>query len=279
MRLDATKKMSKQAVLRGLRRVVVKVGTALSYDPKRGIDDRHLRALATEIASWRKKGVQVVLVASGAIGAGMAQLGLRQRPKRLRDKQAVAAVGQAYLVELLRRAFARHRVKVGQVLLTRRDIASGSSQANAQATLETLLRMGVVPVINENDTVAVEEIRFGGNDPLAALVSVLVGADLLLILTDVDGLYSGDPRRDPKAERVPLLRGVDAAWMRVATGGGSAVGTGGMLTKLQSARQVNARGIHVAIARGNKPRVMTRVLQGQDEGTLIVAPKRAKRKP
>ncbi len=272
MRPKAIPKLERHSVLRDVRRVVVKVGTALSYDPRRGIDARHLRALAGEIAWWRRKGVQTVLVASGAIGAGMAILGLRQRPKRLRDKQATAAVGQAYLMELLRQAFAKHALNVGQVLLTRRDIEGGSSQANARATLETLLRMGVVPIINENDTVAIEEIKFGGNDPLAAQVSTLVDADLLLILTDVDGLFTGDPRRDARATRVPLLVGVSSKWMQVAKGRGSVVGTGGMLTKLQSARQVNALGVHVAIARGSKRQVMTRVLQGKDEGTLFVAP-------
>lgn len=265
-------KVDREQLMAGVRRMVVKIGTSLSFDPKKGIDPRHVRALAEEIAGLRKRGLEVVMVASGAIGAGMHRLGLRQRPTVMRDKQATAAVGQVYLMELLADQFARHGLNAGQVLITRQDLESGPRYFNARNTLEALLKMGVVPVINENDTVAVDEIKFGDNDRLAAQACNLVKADLLVILTDVDGLHTGDPRKDPKARRVPLVTRITADLRATAGGQGSLVGTGGMVTKLLAARIATRNGEHVVIARGSKRGVLGRVLAGEDEGTLFVAP-------
>jgi glutamate 5-kinase len=264
--------VDRKKLMAGVRRVVVKVGTSLSFDPIKGIDPRNLQALAAEIAGLRQRGLDVVMVTSGAIGAGMHRLQLTARPKVMQEKQATAAVGQAYLMELVAKVLARFNLNVGQVLITRQDLESGPRYFNARNTLETLLRMGVVPVINENDTVAVDEIKFGDNDRLAAQVCNLVGADLLVILTDVDGLHSADPRKDPRAKRVSLVTKITKSLQASAGGIGSLVGTGGMVTKILAARIANASGEHVVVAKGSKRNVLTAILKGQDEGTLFVAP-------
>jgi glutamate 5-kinase len=262
----------RKSLMASVRRVVVKVGTSLSFDPVKGIDPRNLEALAAELAQFRQKGLDVVMVTSGAIGAGMHRLRLSARPQGMKEKQATAAVGQVYLMELVARAFARFGLNAAQVLLTRQDLESGPRYFNARNTLETLLSMGVVPVINENDTVAVDEIKFGDNDRLAAQVCNLVGADLLVILTDVDGLHNGDPRKNPKARRVPLVKAITKKLQASAGGVGSLNGTGGMVTKLLAARIANASGEHVVIARGSKRGVLSAILGGKDEGTLFLAP-------
>jgi glutamate 5-kinase len=264
--------VDRKKLMGGVRRVVVKIGTSLSFDPKKGIDPRNVQALAVEIAGLRKKGLDVVMVASGAIGAGMHRLKLAARPSVMQDKQATAAVGQVYLMELLASQFSRYGLNAGQVLLTRQDLESGPRYFNARNTLEALLRMGVVPVINENDTVAVDEIKFGDNDRLAAQVCNLVKADLLVILTDVDGLHTGDPRTDPKARRVPVVTKITSRLQASAGGQGSLVGTGGMVTKILAARIATKNGEHVVIARGSKRGVLGAILNGQDEGTLFLGP-------
>jgi len=270
--------VDRKALMSGVRRVVVKIGTSLSWDPKKGIDPRNVQALAREIAGLRKKGLEVVMVASGAIGAGMFRLKLPKRPTVMQEKQATAAVGQVYLMELLADQFGRYGLNAGQVLITRQDLESGPRYFNARNTLDSLLKMGVVPVINENDTVAVDEIKFGDNDRLAAQVCNLVKADLLVILTDVDGLHTGDPRRDPKARRVPLVTRITSGLQATAGGQGSLVGTGGMVTKLLAARMATRNGEHVVIARGSKRGVLTAVLGGRDEGTLFLAPAQPREK-
>jgi glutamate 5-kinase len=264
--------MNRKPLMAGVRRVVVKIGTSLSFDAKKGIDPRNLEALAAEIAGLRRQGLEVIMVTSGAIGAGMYRLKLGQRPRIMQEKQATAAVGQVYLMELVAKVFARFSLNVGQLLITRQDLESGPRYFNARNTLETLLKMGVVPVINENDTVAVDEIKFGDNDRLAAQVSNLVGAELLIILTDVDGLHSADPRKDPRAKRLSLVTKITGKLQATAGGQGSLVGTGGMVTKLLAARMANASGEHVVIAKGSKRGVLTSILKGQDEGTLFLAP-------
>lgn len=263
--------VDRRALMAGVRRVVVKIGTSLSWDAKRGIDPRNVKALAAEIAGLRKRGIEVVMVASGAIGAGMHRLKLPSRPTLMQDKQATAAVGQVYLMDLLAREFNRFGLNAGQVLISRQDLESGPRYFNARNTLDSLLKMGVVPVINENDTVAVDEIKFGDNDRLAAQACNLVKADLLVILTDVDGLHTGDPRKDPKAKRVPLVTKITAGLQASAGGQGSLVGTGGMVTKILAARMATRSGEHVVIARGSKRKVLGAILAGKDEGTLFLA--------
>jgi glutamate 5-kinase len=262
--------LKRKEIVSGARRVVVKIGTSLSFDPKKGIDPGNLRRLATEISGLRKKGVEVVMVTSGAIGAGMNRLGLKSRPRTIKDKQAVAAVGQVYLMDLLSSAFLTKGLSLGQVLLTRQDLESGPRYFNARNTLETLLSIGAVPVINENDTVAVDELKFGDNDRLAALVTNLVQADLLVILTDVNGLYTADPRKNKRARLVPLVKEITSKLEAAAGGEGSIAGTGGMITKLLAARMCVKNGEHCVIASGRRAGVLSKILAGAEEGTLFL---------
>src|SRR5258708_3803174 len=265
-----SQKIRKDAVL-GIRRVVVKLGTSLSFDPVKGIDPGNLRRLAAEIATLRRQNKEIVMVISGAIGAGMNRLKLKERPRSIKEKQATAAVGQVYLMDLISSVFSSKGLSLGQVLITRQDLESGPRYFNARNTIEALLSMGVIPVINENDTVAVDEIKFGDNDRLAALVTNLVRADLLVILTDVAGLFTADPRKDKKASRVPLVKEITSKMQASAGGEGSIAVTGGMVTKLLASRMCNKNGQHCVIASRRRPGGVSKVLAGEDEGTLFLA--------
>jgi glutamate 5-kinase len=237
---------------------------------ERGLGLPKIEALADQIARTAAGGGVPVVVTSGAIAAGSARLKLPRRPRSIPEKQAAAAVGQSHLMAAWEQAFAHHGLEVAQVLLTGGDLADRRRFTNAQNTLAALLDYGVVPVINENDTVAVDEIRVGDNDTLSATVAVLVGADLLVILSDVDGLYTGDPRHDPRASLVPTVRGVDAEIIECAGGTTSAVGTGGMRTKLVAARRVTDFGIPLAIASGQDAGNIARLLAGEAIGTIFL---------
>jgi glutamate 5-kinase len=263
--------LERKKLFSGVKRVVVKIGTSLSFDPKTGIDPVNLQRLAAEISTLRKKGVEVVMVISGAIGAGMNRLNLKTRPRAMKEKQAVAAVGQVYLMDLLSSAFAIKGLNLGQILLTRQDLESGPRYFNARNTLESLLSIGAVPVVNENDTVAVDEIKFGDNDRLAALVTNLVRADALVILTDVAGLFTADPRQNKKARLVPLIREITSKLEASAGGEGSLAGTGGMITKLLAARMCVRNGVHCVVASGRKTGVLSKILSGAEEGSLFLA--------
>ena len=250
----------------GARRLVVKIGSSSLTSVGGGIDDTRLDALVDALAHRREAGAEVVLVSSGAIAAALAPLGLGRRPQDLATLQAAASVGQGLLVARYTAAFARHGVTVGQVLLTADDVVRRGHYRNAQRTLSRLLALGVVPVVNENDTVATEEIRFGDNDRLAALVAHLVQADALVLLSDVDGLYDGHPAQ-PGARLVADVRG-DADLERVDLGraGGAGVGTGGMATKVEAARIATASGVPVLVAAAGD---VDRALTGADVGTLF----------
>jgi glutamate 5-kinase len=261
--------MSRNA-LKKVRRLVVKVGTTQVADPKTGVRRAALAKLAAEVASLRRLGIQTVLVSSGAIGLGMHQLGLKARPRSIPEKQATAAVGQVCLMEAYQKALGRHSLEAAQVLLTRRDLEGDAGTKNARNTMETLLSMGAVPVINENDTVAVEEIKFGENDYLSALVAQFCRADLLVILTDVDGLYEEDPRANDGAKLIREVAKVTDLHEKKAGGAGSHLGTGGMGTKLKAARLATQSGALVVIANGSKPSVLTKIVEGKDEGTVFL---------
>ena len=229
------------------RRVVVKVGSS-SITQRGSIDDVFVESLVEVLARRRAAGVELVLVSSGAIAAGLTPLGVRGRPRDLATLQAAASVGQGALMHRYTEVFARHEVVVGQVLLTADDVVRRSHYRNAQRTLYRLLEMGALPVVNENDTVATDEIRFGDNDRLAALVAHLVHADLLVLLSDVDGLYDGDPRREG-ARLVADVRGeADLRGVRLGRPGGAGVGTGGMRTKVEAARIATGAGVPVVLA-------------------------------
>jgi glutamate 5-kinase len=255
----------------GTRRVI-KVGTSLLRGtPERGTD-AVIGDLATSLSGLWRRQEPVVLVTSGAVGLGCHALGHGQRPSELEALQAAAAVGQGRLMTLYDQAFARHGRCVAQVLLTRSDLGSRQRYQNACRTLEQLLAWGVTPVINENDTLATEELRFGDNDTLSALVAVAVGADELVLLTDIDSLYSGDPRSDAEARPIPVVNSLEEleALSGAAKGGGR-WGTGGMTTKLAAARIATASGIQVRLADGRDPQVLEQLLAGDAVGTLFRA--------
>ncbi|HLE44831.1 MAG TPA: glutamate 5-kinase [Methylomirabilota bacterium] len=251
-----------------IRRVVVKVGSGLVADAGIGPDPARIGRLAADLAAIAARPLEVALVSSGAIASGTARLGLRQRPRSIPEKQAAAAAGQVALMWHYERAFAAHGRRVAQILLTQEDISHRARYLNARNTLLTLLGYGVLPIINENDTVAVEEIKVGDNDNLAALVAYLVEADLLVLLSDTDGLYTGDPHRDPTARRIELVETITPEMERLA-GAQGPLGTGGMVTKLQAAQKAMAAGIPMVIADGRHAGVLDAILRGEPVGTYF----------
>ena len=261
-------------VLREARRVVIKVGSSLVTNEGRGLDEaaigewcRQMALLAREPGTHR----EVVMVSSGAIAEGMKRLGWAQRPKEVNELQAAAAVGQMGLAQMYETKLREQGMHSAQVLLTHADLADRERYLNARSTLLTLLRLGVVPVINENDTVVNDEIKFGDNDTLGALVANLIEADLLVILTDQKGLYTADPRRDPEARFVHEARAGDEALEAMAGGVGSSIGRGGMITKILAAKRAAGSGASTVIAWGREPDVLLRLAQGERIGTLLVA--------
>ncbi|MET8577561.1 glutamate 5-kinase [Streptomyces sp. NPDC005012] len=253
----------------GARRIVVKVGSSSLTTAEGGLDADRVDALVDVLAAGRDGGERdIVLVSSGAIAAGLAPLGLRRRPRDLARQQAAASVGQGLLVARYTASFARYGVRVGQVLLTADDTSRRAHHRNAARTLDKLLAMGAVPVVNENDTVATDEIRFGDNDRLAALVAHLVHADLLVLLSDVDGLYDGDPSR-PGTSRLSEVRGPeDLAGVEIGSAGRAGVGTGGMVTKVEAARIAAEAGIPVVLTSASQA---ADALKGRDTGTYFHA--------
>jgi glutamate 5-kinase len=259
---------SARPALSPCRRVVVKVGSGLVTAAGRGADPARIAALADDIAAVRRDR-EVVLVSSGAIATGMARLGFGERPRSIPDRQAAAAVGQSALMGHYEAAFGRHQIRVGQVLLTAEDIGRRSRYLNARNTLEALLRLGAVPVVNENDTVAVEEIKVGDNDTLSALVAALVDADLLVLLTDVAGLYTGDPSVDAGARKLDTVEAITEDITRLAWSRPGGVSVGGMATKLAAAEKAGLSGIPMVIASGHEPRGLQRLLAGEPLGTFF----------
>lgn len=263
------------SVLRDARRIVVKVGSSLVTDEGRGLDEAAIGEWSRQLAALVRGdgGVkrEVVMVSSGAIAEGMKRLGWTTRPREIHELQAAAAVGQMGLAQMYETKLREHGMGSAQVLLTHADLADRERYLNARSTLLTLLRLGVVPVINENDTVVNDEIKFGDNDTLGALVANLVEADALIILTDQKGLYTADPRRDPAAQFVHEARAGDLALEAMAGGAGSSIGRGGMITKILAAKRAAGSGASTVIAWGREPDVLVRLVQGETLGTLLVA--------
>lgn len=255
-----------------VRRVVVKLGSGTVTDPGGGLRLSTIRALAAQLSNaLAADGVSFVVVTSGAIAAGREKLGMTERPRTVSLKQAAAAVGQTSLMRAYERAFEKRGRHVAQLLLTHDDFESRERYVNARNTLLALLARGIVPIVNENDTVATEEIRLGDNDHLATLVTQMIGADLLILLTDSDGLQTKDPHRHPDARRIPVVENLDDASVLAAVGRrGSSAGTGGMASKLRAARVLSASGIPVVIASGLSRRSILDILGGRDTGTLIL---------
>ncbi len=261
----------RRSLVADAHRLVIKVGSSLLTNDGRGIDRDAVSRWVEQIVELRKSGKDVVLVSSGAIAEGMQRLGWTRRPAAIHELQAAAAVGQMGLVQAYEAAFARFGVHTAQILLTHEDLADRRRYLNARSTLFTLIGLSVIPIINENDTVTTDEIRLGDNDTLGALVTNLIDADVLILLTDQPGLYTADPRKDPKATLLERGRAGDAALEAMAGGAGSAFGRGGMLTKVLAAKRASRSGASTVIADGREDRVLTRLAAGEPIGTELVA--------
>jgi glutamate 5-kinase len=253
------------------KRIVVKVGSSLVTNDGRGLDHAAVARWAAQIADLKRGGKETVLVSSGAIAEGIKRLGWNARPSAMHELQAAAAVGQMGLVQAYESAFAQFGLHTAQILLTHDDLADRRRYLNARSTLVTLLALDVIPIINENDTVTTDEIRFGDNDTLGALVTNLIEADVLVLLTDQDGLYTADPRRDPAATLVRNARAGDPHLEAMAGGTGGTLGRGGMLTKVLAAKRAARSGASTVIACGREENVLTRLAAGEDIGTSLVA--------
>lgn len=253
------------------KRIVIKIGTSTLTDEGGHLNLPHLRILVEQVVQMSQQGREIILVTSGAVGAGMGKLGLKTRPQSIREKQATAAVGQTFLMRHYEELFNEFGFNVAQILLTQEDMRTRERYLNARNTIMTLLEYKVIPIINENDTVAVDEIRFGDNDTLSALVASKVEADLLIILSDVAGLYTADPRKDKTAEMIHTVDVIDEEVEKIALKStGSTRGVGGMYTKIQAAKIATASGVMVVIADGMKPAILTDAFQGDDIGTKFL---------
>ena len=255
--------------LKSISRLVVKLGTGVLTDSRKQIDPAQLEQLVAQVAALRKSGKEIVIVTSGAVGAGMGALGYQKRPNELAELQACAAIGQTRLMAIYAELFAKHDLHVAQVLLTHEDLEHHERHLNARNTLVTLLGRGVVPIINENDAVSFTEIKFGDNDKLSALVASLLPADLLVILTTVDGVIENFSKSNPKT--ISLIEQIDSTIEKLAGGTTSETAVGGMASKVQAAKIVVRSGIPLVIASGKKKNVLAKILAGENEGTLFVA--------
>jgi len=262
----------RKEVLKKVKRVVIKIGSRVLTDADGALDFAVFGRICDGIAVLRGKGLQVILVSSGAIAAGRSELGLVGRPRTIPQKQAAAAIGQTRLMQAYERCLAPHGLKPAQILLTSEDLGSRLRFLNARATLDALLGFGIIPVINENDTVVVDEIKFGDNDNLSALVTNVAEAHLLLILTDVDGLFSADPGANPDAQLIPLVKGITREVERLAGGSGSGVGTGGMATKVAAAKKAGKNGVPTILVPGKREGIIAEALAGGEVGTLFLPP-------
>jgi len=259
---------------RSVNRVVVKVGTSTVAYSNGRLNLRRLEQLVRVLSDLHNRGVQVVLVTSGAVSAGMAALKLPERPKKLPMKQAAAAVGQSELMNIYSRLFAEYGITVAQLLLTKDVIDSSLTRENAENTFRALLELGAVPVVNENDTVSVFELQhitaFGDNDTLSANVASLCDAQLLVLMSDIDGFYDADPRENPEARLIPVIHGIDEQVEQAAGGAGTAGGTGGMATKIAAAKIAGAAGIPMVIVNGQRPDILYEIFDGKSVGTLFL---------
>lgn len=261
----------KRHLLAKSKRLVVKIGSALLTDNGKGLDLAAMARWVDQMAQLRQQGVELVLVSSGAVAEGMSRLGLKQRPHQMHTLQAAAAVGQMGLVQAYEAQFKRHKFHTAQILLTHDDLSNRKRYLNARNTLLALLELGVIPVVNENDTVVTDEIRFGDNDTLAALVTNLIQADGMIILTDQAGMYERDPREDPTAVIIHEARANDKSLVRMATGSKNGLGRGGMSTKVAAAVLAARSGSFTVIAGGRESDILNRLFAGEQLGTLLTA--------
>ena len=258
-------------------RIVVKVGTSTLAHATGRLNVRQVERLTKVMSDLKNQGHELILVSSGAIGMGVGKLNLKSRPEDIPTKQAAAAVGQCELMYIYDKLFGEYHHTVAQILLTGEDFEVPQRHRNLSNTLARLLELGALPIINENDTVAIHEIEIGDNDTLSALVAVDVKADLLVLLSDIDGLYTADPHTDPSASLIPIVDGVDEGVLALAGGAGSALGTGGMRTKLNAARLVTQKGIDMVITNGNRPDCLYEIVQEGRGGTRFLGQKGGQR--
>jgi|WetSurMetagenome_2_1015567.scaffolds.fasta_scaffold35286_2 glutamate 5-kinase len=259
-----------KTILRTRNRIVIKIGTNLLADKEHGINLERIYGIAKNVALLQTLGKHIVLVSSGAIGAGVAALKLKERPKTIPEKQATAAIGQPLLMEAYENAFRNQECTIAQILLTKDDFTNRARYLNVKNTFSALLEKGVIPIINENDTVAVEEIKFGDNDNLSALVANLIEADLLIILSDIDGLFSDDPTKNRSAELIPIVERITPQLEKLAKSSKSELSTGGMITKIQAAKRCVSAGIAMIIANGKNPKALEEIFSGDFTGTLFL---------
>ena len=249
--------------------IVVKVGTStLTYDGG-GINIRRVEKLVKVLSDIKNSGKKIILVSSGAIGVGMGKLGITKRPDCTRDKQALAAIGQCELMNYYSKLFGEYNHNVAQILLTKDAVSDPVRNENAKNTFEKLLSLGIVPIVNENDTVSTEQIEFGDNDTLSATVAALAKASLLIILSDIDGLYDSDPRENENAKLIPIVEKIDDSIIALAGGAGTNRGTGGMITKIHAATASCNAGIDMVIANGSDPDILYEIMEGKPVGTLF----------
>ena len=258
------------------KRVVVKIGSSsLNRGETGNLNFTKLEHLVRELCDMRNRGMDVCLVSSGAIAVGRQTIGLNERPKDISTKQACAAVGQARLMMTYQRMFAEYNQIAGQILMTKNTMVNPVSRANAKNTFDELFHLGVIPVVNENDTVSTYEMQFGDNDTLSALVASMVGADLLILLSDIDGLYTGDPRNNPDAQLIDTVFSITPEIKELAGTKGTTLGTGGMITKIHAAEIAMDAGIDMIIANGTRPELLYKILDGDKVGTKFIGRKKA----
>ena len=255
------------------QRIVIKVGSSVLAG-RRGLDLGVINRLCDEVSMLREKGRQVVIVSSGAIASGIRKVGLRGMPTTIPQKQAAAAVGQGSLIQAYEEAFSHYDLKVAQILLTSDDLTNRRRYLNARHTLQTLIEWGIIPIVNENDTVVVDEIKFGDNDNLSALIAQLIEADLLVALTDMDGLYDSDPRENRDAKIIPLVQRIDSEVESFAGDRPGGLGTGGMLSKLMAAKKVTTAGVPMIIGNGRNRYILKQIFDGEEVGTLFLPAER-----
>lgn len=260
----------RKELLKTVKRVVIKIGSRVLTDAGGALDMGVIGRICDEIALLHQQGLQVIVVSSGAIAAGRSILGLTDKPRTIPHKQAAAAVGQSRLMQAYEVSLAPHNLNTAQVLLTSEDLGSRQRFLNARATLDALLGFGIIPIINENDTVVVDEIKFGDNDNLSALVTNVAEAHLLIILTDIEGFYSADPNTNPDATLIPLIKGITREVERAAGGSGSTVGTGGMATKVAAAKKAGKNGVATIMVSGKRSGIISAAVRGEEVGTLFL---------
>ncbi len=260
-------------IVKDAKRIVVKIGSSTLTHENFRMNLRRIEALARVLSEFKNSGKEIVLVSSGAISAGVAKMGLTERPRATEEKQALASVGQSELMRIYEHFFSMFGYTVGQILLTRDIMENETARKNAENTFETLLKMGCIPIVNENDTISFDEIEFGDNDTLSAYIAVLCHADCLIILSDIDGLYDCDPHKNPEAKLIRTVEAIDDKILSYAGGAGSSRGTGGLITKLHAAQIVTEHGIPMFIINGENPEILYDLLEGRHIGTYFMSAK------